>query len=86
MILILVIWETLFKIRNLNYSLRGEPSFPVPSVNTVLSGQNSLRYFGAVIWNSVPLSITNSSSVAIFKEQIKNGSLKHALADYVKIM
>ena len=60
----------LFQIRNLNYSLRGEPSFLVPSVNTVLSDQNYLRYFGAAIWNSVPLIIRNSSSIAIFKEQI----------------
>ena len=38
---------------NHNYNLRCKSELTVPSVNTVFKGQNSISYFGSVIWNSV---------------------------------
>ena len=34
-------------------SLRSKPELVMPSVNSVLKGKNSLRYFGSVICNSI---------------------------------
>ena len=44
----------------------------VPSVNTELKGKNSIRYFGAVIWNSIPPSIKKVTSLNAFKNRIKS--------------
>ena len=38
---------------NHNHNLRSKSELTVPSVNTVFKGQNSISYFGSVIWNSV---------------------------------
>ena len=43
-----------FLLRNNdNYNLRSKSELTVPSINTVFKGQNSISYFGSVIWNSV---------------------------------
>ena len=39
---------------NHNYSLRSESELLLLNVNTVFKGQNSISYFGSVIWNSIP--------------------------------
>ena len=44
----------------------------VPSISTVSMGENSLRYFGSIIWNSLPLEIRNIQSLPAFKSSIKN--------------
>ena len=44
----------------------------VPSVNSVLKAQNSFRYLGPLIWNSVPSDIRNLDSFDAFKSRIKN--------------
>ena len=43
--------KELFVKRESTISLRSNPELVIPSVNTVLKGKNSLRYFGSVIWN-----------------------------------
>ena len=53
-------------------NLRSQSDLLVPSVNTVHKGQNSLRYFGPIIWNSIPQDIRNSETLSLFKSKIKN--------------
>ena len=43
----------------------------VPSVNSVFNGQNSLRYLGPLIWNSIPIEIRRTDSFEAFKSKIK---------------
>ena len=52
------------------YNLRSGCDFRVPSVNTENCGKNSLRYFGPVIWNMIPLSVRNIKTLAVFKKEI----------------
>ena len=51
--------------------LRSQTDFDIPPVHTVHKGDDSLRYFGPLIWNIIPKKIKNEPSLKIFKEQIK---------------
>ena len=48
----------LFSALNGNYNLRSQSDFGVPGINTVY-GANSIRYFGPMIWNSLPNDLRN---------------------------
>ena len=52
-----------FFVRNKhNYNLRSESELLLPNVNTVFKRQNSIGYFGSVIWNSIPFELRKTSS------------------------
>ena len=52
-----------FFIRNNhNYNLRSESELLLSNINTVFKGQNSISYFGSVIWNSIPFELRKTSS------------------------
>ena len=65
-------------IFNLNGNIRGglrtNSDFLRPRVNTVHFGKDSLRYFGSVIWDKVPIQIKNSVNLSSFKSKIRNWS------------
>ena len=42
----------------------------VPSAKTVHNGQNSLRYLGPLIWNSIPIGIRIIDTFVAFKSKI----------------
>ena len=44
----------------------------IPLVNTEMKGKNSIRYFGAVIWNAVPINIKTATSLNDFKNSVKS--------------
>lgn len=46
-------------------NLESQQNLVIPSVNNVLNGKNSLRYFGSVIRNSLPNEIRNSKTVSL---------------------
>ena len=46
--------------------------FKRPSVNTVHYGQDSLRYFGSVIWDLIPQNIREINDLDKFKDAIRN--------------
>ena len=52
-------------------NLHSKQEFVVPLIMTVNKGQNSLKYDGSVMWNSVPIEIRNSSSLGLFKQNRK---------------
>ena len=61
-----------FFVRNYhNYNLRSKSELTVPSINTVFKGQNSISYFGSVIWNSIPAELRGINSFQVFKSEIK---------------
>ena len=51
-------------------------TFHIPLVNTELKGKNSIRYFGAVIWNAISVNIKIATSLNVFKNRIKIWKLK----------
>ena len=56
----------IFLIRsNRDFSLRSQQVLVITSINSVLKGKNSLRYFGSVIRNSLPNEIRNSKTVSL---------------------
>ena len=55
--------KELFVKRESTISLRSMPEIVIPSVNSLLKGKNSLRYFGSVIWNSFPTEIREDHSI-----------------------
>ena len=61
----------IFFSRDHEIYLRSHQDLKVPSINSVLQGKNSLRYFGPVIWNSIPIDIRKSENLYIFKSKIK---------------
>ena len=63
--------KELFERRESTINLRSKPELVIPSVNSVLSGNNSLRYFGSVIWNSLPIEIREDHWILSFVTKIK---------------
>ena len=60
-----------FVRNNHNYNFRSRSELTVPSINTVFRGQNSISYFGSVIWNSIPAKLREINSFQVFKSEIK---------------
>ena len=60
-----------FFVRNHNYNLCSKSELTVPSINTVFKGQNSISYFGSVIWNSIPAELRGINPFQVFKSEIK---------------
>ena len=53
-----------------SYNLRLKSKFVVPSVRTVHNSQNSIQYYGPLIWNMIPGHIKDSETLDIFKGKI----------------
>ena len=52
-------------------SLHSKQELVVPLIMTVNKGQNSLKYDGSVMRNSLPIEMRNSSSLGLFKQNRK---------------
>ena len=52
-------------------SLRSKPELVIHSVNSILKSKNSIRYFGSVIWNSLPIDNREDHSISPFVTKIK---------------
>ena len=63
--------KELFVKRESTISLRSKTELVILSVNSVLKGKNSLRYFGCVIWNSLHIEIREDHSISSFVTKIK---------------
>ena len=51
--------------------MRSNPELEITSVNSVLKGKNSLRYFGSVIQNPLAIEIREEHSISSFVTKIK---------------
>ena len=60
----------LFTPQESNYDMRDSNKFALPKYNTVKFGRNSFRYYGAKLWNQIPVNIKNSSSPNSFKSAV----------------
>ena len=74
-----------FILRTDRHSRRLEQELIIPKVSTALKRKNSLRYFVATIWNSIPSDIRNTKTYNGSYSKIKK--LKPECgADYAKTM
>ena len=62
----------LFLQRSNNRHTTSQLGFSVLQVNTVCFGQNSIKYLGPLIWNSISTALRNVESFVEFKSLIKN--------------
>jgi len=63
--------STLVPLLESKYELRTKNLLQTPNVKANTTGANSLTSRGAHLWNTLPDDITNVTSTAIFKRQIK---------------
>ena len=74
-----------FFLRNYcNYNLRFKSQLTVLSINTVFKGQNSISYFGSIIWNSIPVELREMNAFQVFKSEMKPWRPTNCLVDYAK--
>ena len=62
--------KALFVKRESTIIFRSKPELVIPSMNSVLKSKNSLRYFGSIIWNALPIEIRDHS-ISSFVTKIK---------------
>ena len=66
------ILRDIFVVRTHNGpTLRNPTDFVVPTIKTVLYGEDSLRYFGSKIWELIPQEIKSVQNLATFKNSIR---------------
>ena len=64
--------SSLFNQRNISYNLRDNENklvIPLPRTNFL---KNSFRYYGAVIWNSLPLELQQPETINSFRRRCHN--------------
>ena len=60
----------LFNEREINYSIRNHDKFTLPNFDTITFGRKSFKYYGAKLWNNLPIEIKDSVSLSNFKTAI----------------
>ena len=63
--------KSTFPLSNNHYTLRKASTFQTDNITTVRYGSETLAFRGHLIWESVPIHIQNSQTVAVFKQKIK---------------
>ena len=66
--------RNIFQLKESNRVVRSQYKLnvEVPTTNQIRFGDKSLRYYGAKMWNSLPLHLKSSNNLEIFKKLIKN--------------
>ena len=68
-----IVMQNIFPDRNYNGpNTRSQKDFKIPHINSVKNGQESLHFMGPKVWEMVPVTIKNASSLSIFKNNIKS--------------
>ena len=75
--------SVLFLQKN-NMQTQSQSEFVLLQINTIYFSQNSIRYLGPIIWNSLPLTLRNVDSFSEFKFPIKNGKPTNCLCRLCK--
>ena len=68
-----------------NYCMRDCHKVVQPKVRTEMHGINSFRYQSAKIWNSLPVKIKRSNSLAEFKSNIKQWNVMDCTCGFCKL-
>jgi hypothetical protein len=67
----------LITLQETQYDMRDNEKFVMPQYNTVQFGKNSIKYFGAKLWNTLPLRIKEKPSLSTFKSAVTNWLLEN---------
>ena len=59
------------------YSLRSQPDYQIPRINTTLKRAESVRYLGPVIWNNIFIEVKSIKNFDTFKTEIRKWKLKN---------
>ena len=54
-----------------SYNLRSKSKFVIPSVRTAYNDQNSIQYYGSLIWNMIVGFMKCFETVGMFKDKIR---------------
>ena len=65
------IMSELFDLRDIGYNFRSQTDFMLKKINTSNYGLKSLKYFAPKIWNIVPSTIRQSTTLSEFTRKIK---------------
>ena len=64
--------EIMRSLFDIDYNTRSEKSFLRPNVNSKYNGENSLRYFGPVVWDiMLPKELKSIQTLEKFKNEVK---------------
>ena len=66
-----LIMKNIFDSKKSKDNLRTQTDFALPSINTVHYGNDSLKYFGPIVWNMIPNDIKKIDTLNKFKIEIK---------------
>ena len=64
---------------NYNTAANRRGDLDTPQVRTTTYGLKSIKYFGCILWNNLPISIKNSLSKKIFNKSVK----RHFINSYI---
>ena len=65
-----IMWD-IFKQKHVPYNFRNKMLTNLPSAKSTTYGTNSVVFKGSLIWNSLPNSVKDSPSLAIFSKEIQ---------------
>ena len=64
--------EIMRSLFDIDYNIRSEKSFLRPNVNSKYNGENSIRYFGPVVWDTMlPGELKSIQTLEKFKTEVK---------------
>ena len=63
--------KSIFPLSSNHYTLRKPSTFQTDNIKTVRYGSETLAFRRPLIWESVPIDIKNSPTLAVFKQKIK---------------
>ena len=64
-------WSS-FEEKPIPKNLRDGSKLVLPQIKSSRFGINSLRFRGSLLWNNLPMSVTNCESLNEFKLELKN--------------
>ena len=65
----------IFETRNVHYDLRPKNNLCIPKARTTSYGIETVRYLGQKLWQTLPLRIRESESLATFKKELRAHTL-----------
>ena len=74
MVYLLIIMNTIFKLRQNIYNLRSFHAFESQNPRTMKFNLDRIAYRASQLWKNVPEEIRNSASLLLFRESIKKVS------------
>ena len=66
------------------YQLRQQADFQIPSVHSVFSGTEKMKFLGPKIWEMLPHKLQEVENVEEFRKAKNKGNQQHVHVGYVK--